>query len=138
HSAGLVLETASFPGYFAALEQGQSIAADDARTDPRTREFTATHLEPCGITSLLDTAIRLQGLDVGMICCAHVGPPRHWSAEEQSFADSLASLVSVAMESYERRRAEERVVARTREMEIARDEANRANRAKSEFLSRMS
>jgi PAS domain S-box-containing protein len=138
HSNGLVLETACFPGYFRALAQGFPLAAEEAHCDPRTREFSASYLEPCGITSLLGMAIRRQGQDVGVLCCEHVGRPRRWSPEEQGFAASLASLVSVALETYERRRAEERVVARTREVEIARDEANRANQAKSEFLSRMS
>jgi PAS domain S-box-containing protein len=138
HSTGLVLEPAAFPRFFEALAQGQPVAAADARTDPRTREFTASYLEPIGIASLLATAIRLQGQDVGVLSCAHVGPGRRWSAEEQGFAASLVSLLAVALETYERRRAEERVVARTRDLEIARDEADRANRAKSEFLSRMS
>jgi PAS domain S-box-containing protein len=138
HSDGLVLETACFPCFFQALAEGFPLAADEARCDPRTREFSTSYLEPCRITSVLDTAIRRQGQDVGVLCCEHVGRPRRWSPEEQGFAASLASLVSVALETYERRRAEERVVARTREVEIARDEANRANQAKSEFLARMS
>lgn len=60
-----------------------------------------------GITSLLDTPIQIDGKTAGVICLEHVGTPRHWTIEEQSFAVSLADSVTFAVEARERKRAEE-------------------------------
>jgi diguanylate cyclase (GGDEF)-like protein len=106
HSDGLELAASSYPTYFKALEQERTIAAQDARSDPRTSEFRKTYLEPLGITSMMDTHIRLGGEPVGIMCCEHVGSARQWALEEQSFAGSMADLVALAMEARERRRAE--------------------------------
>src|SRR4051812_42370619 len=68
HSAGMVLAAAQTPQYFAALETERSIAAHDARTDPRTREFTASYLDPNRITSMLDAPVILSGGLSGVVC----------------------------------------------------------------------
>lgn len=109
HSEGLELSRAEYPAYFQALREERVIAADDAQRDPRTREFTDTYLSVAGITSMLDAPIRYGGRTVGIVCHEHVGRPRHWTAEEQGFAGSVADMVSLALEAAERRRAEEAV-----------------------------
>jgi serine phosphatase RsbU (regulator of sigma subunit) len=101
-----VLEVIQYPEYFLALGKNPLIVATDARNDPRTREFRESYLEPLGITSLMDVPIRLRGETSGIICHEHVGPARNWLPEEQSFAASLAELASLAMEAFERNRAE--------------------------------
>ncbi|HEV2851559.1 MAG TPA: ATP-binding protein [Thermoanaerobaculia bacterium] len=106
YSRGQELSAESHPSYFAALETERTIAAHDARSDPRTREFTAAYLEPLGITSMLDAPIRVGGRMIGVVCHEHVGPPRQWSADEQTFAGSVADAVSLAIEESERRRTE--------------------------------
>ena len=107
HSEGMVLAAADYPSYFKALEEGAFIAAHDAHNDPRTKEFSDSYLSPLGITSLLDVPIRLKGEVVGVVCYEHVGPARKWTMEEENFARSHADYVSLAMEAYERRSAEE-------------------------------
>jgi two-component system, NtrC family, sensor kinase len=57
-----------YPAYFAALAEQRSLAIDDARSDPRTREFVDGYLLPLGIHALLDTPIRQHGDTVGIIC----------------------------------------------------------------------
>ena len=42
HSSGIVLRATDFPKYFAAMLEEETIAAEDAHTDPRTAEFSAT------------------------------------------------------------------------------------------------
>ena len=54
HSQGTQLERSRYPAYFQALEMERSIAAADAREDPRTRDFIDSYLVPFGITSMLD------------------------------------------------------------------------------------
>ncbi|HET9984382.1 MAG TPA: GAF domain-containing protein [Longimicrobiales bacterium] len=107
HSAGMELARADYPAYFAELDRERTLAADDARADPRTREFTASYLVPFGITSMLDAPIRSGGVLLGVVCNEHVGPVRRWTLEDESFAGSIADLVALAMEAAERSRAEE-------------------------------
>ncbi|HEY1050638.1 MAG TPA: PAS domain S-box protein, partial [Prosthecobacter sp.] len=104
-SSGLQLHARDFPSYFKALA-GEEIIADDAREDPRTREFRDSYLEPLGITSMLDAPVHLNGALAGVLCLEHVGAARHWQADEQSFAVSTANLVSLVLAQWERRRIE--------------------------------
>ncbi|MEG4324231.1 adenylate/guanylate cyclase domain-containing protein [Microcoleus sp. herbarium5] len=107
HSYGLELAAADYPVYFQALREERAIAAFDAQNDFRTKEFAESYLIPLGITSMLDTPIQIGGETAGVFCLEHVGMPRFWTIEEQSFAVSLADSVTFAMEARERQRAEE-------------------------------
>jgi signal transduction histidine kinase len=98
YERGVRLELASVPAYRAALDEHRAIAANDARTDPRTRELTASYLEPSGITSMLDAPLRRHGEVAGVVCHEHVGVARAWTDGEVQFASSVADLVALAME----------------------------------------
>jgi two-component system, cell cycle sensor histidine kinase and response regulator CckA len=106
HTSGAELSAASYPGYFRAMAETEIIAADDARQDPRTREFTDAYLVPHGITSMLDAPIHVGGVIDGVLCHEHIGPAREWTEDEKSFAVTLANLVTLAAEGAERQRAE--------------------------------
>ena len=107
HESGARLSAADYPVYFQAISNHESILADDARTHPATREFTASYLDPLGITSMLDLPIRVGGTLAGVLCCEHTGPARQWTQEEHKFAMSAASYVMLALEQAERRKAEQ-------------------------------
>ena len=107
HTDGLELSAADYPVYFQALGEERAIAAFDAQKDSRTREFVESYLIPLGITSMLDTPIQIGGKTAGVLCLEHVGMPRYWTIEEQSFAVSLADSVTFGVEARERQRAEE-------------------------------
>lgn len=102
HSAAYQLKAAEYPSYFKALEANRIIVADDAHNNARTQEFSTSYLTPLGITSRLDTPMRLAGVTVGVLCIEHTGQRRQWSLEEQSFASTTAYLVSLAMEASHR------------------------------------
>jgi len=106
-SSGMELKADDFPGYFEALRKNDLIAADDAIHDPRTREFGESYLRPLGISSMLDAPIFVGDTPEGVLCHEHVGPPRTWTEDEKVFAVGAANLVSLAIEQWERRRAEE-------------------------------
>jgi PAS domain S-box-containing protein len=107
HSTGTILKVSDYPNYFRALEKDRSIAADDARTHPATREFSQSYFSPLGITSMLDVPIRLDGRTVGVICHEHIGPQRTWELDEQNFASYLADMASLALSTRDRLRAQE-------------------------------
>ena len=107
HSSGGFIYSQDFPKYFAALETERIITADDARLDPRTREFTATYFKEHGITSMLDAPLWQSGSMIGVICFEHIGPKRRWAAQEQQFAASIADFVALALEGYHRHKVED-------------------------------
>ncbi len=129
HTEGIRLSVQGYPSYFRALEsEPYAINADDARTDPRTSEFATSYLAPLGIGAMLDAPIHWGGQVVGVLCLEHVGGVRTWTAEEQIYAGSLAMMVTLALDTDERRRfqqsLEQRVAERTGELQ----EANQALR----------
>jgi len=118
HADGMELAAADYPAYFQALEQERTITAHDAATDPRTAEFLSSYLQPHGISSMLDAPIRRHGEVVGVICHEHVGLSRHWTPEAEQFVGSVADIVALALESEERRQAEEQLKASLKEKEV--------------------
>ncbi|MEI8084377.1 MAG: PAS domain-containing protein, partial [Actinomycetes bacterium] len=106
HSEGQVLRAEDYPQYFQAIRHESRIAAEDARTDPRTCEFAPHYLMPLGITSMLDAGFSLDGRLAGVVCLEHVGEKRRWHSAEESFASTLASLMAQAMVNASRKRAE--------------------------------
>jgi PAS domain S-box-containing protein len=107
HEQGAALAVTQYPRYFAALEDSLTIAAEDARADPRTSEFTEGYLSVLGISSMMDAPIRHRAMTLGVLCHEHVGAPREWTLDEQNFAGWVAEMVSLAFETSERKRAEE-------------------------------
>ena len=97
HTAGTRLYARDAPKYFAAVSEERTIAAHEARTDPRTREFTESYLAPLGIVSMLDAPILVHGQLVGVICCEHIGEMRRWEPNEELVAGTLADFVGMAL-----------------------------------------
>ncbi len=106
HSQGFEIAADTYPNYFQALEAERTIAAHDAHTDPRTKEFSQNYLTRLGLKSMLDAPIWLEGQMVGVVCHEQVEPGRQWALEEENFAGSIADLVSLAIEAQERQRTE--------------------------------
>ena len=106
HSKGMILKQKDYPGYFQALCAMRRIIADDARANPHTREFTDSYLVPLGITSMLDTGIYTAGRLAGVVCFEHTESGREWQVDEETFANTVASLAAQALVSMERQKAE--------------------------------
>ncbi|MEO6259453.1 MAG: EAL domain-containing protein [Thermoanaerobaculia bacterium] len=106
HSSGSELRVAAFPDYFHALQVERTITAHDVHADPRVRGFAGYH-RSAAITALIDAPIHHAGEIVGVVCHEHVETPRRWSIEEETFASSIADLISIGIEARERRTAQE-------------------------------
>jgi signal transduction histidine kinase len=102
HERGATITAGASPAYFDALTDGRTLAVDDARTDRRTRERSASYLEPRGITAMIAAPIRFRDRWVGVVGFEHVGARRTWSGEAQAFAASLADFASIALAAAER------------------------------------
>ncbi len=131
HQSGRELAVADYPAYFRALHTEKAIVAIDPHHDPRTQELQQSYLIPFNISSLLDIPITHQGKIIGVICLEHKHHPKNWTLDEQNFANYLAQMTTLAMESQERKLAE-------KALQKAVIAADSANRAKSEFLASMS
>ncbi|MCX6269119.1 MAG: ATP-binding protein [Bacteroidetes bacterium] len=107
HSSGTILRYADYPRYFEAINHDSRINADDAQNDPRTNEFTRGYLVPIGISSMLDAGIYIEGELKGVVCFEHIGEKRTWYSDEESFASTVASIVSQTLVNNNRKAAEE-------------------------------
>jgi PAS domain S-box-containing protein len=114
YHCGGVLDRAAASSYFDALEQERVIAAHDAHTDPRTRDFRDSYLTQHDIGAMLDVPLRQNNAAIGVLCAEHIGGVRTWSIDEQNFVVSVANLIAVALADDERRDA----LARLAESEL--------------------
>ncbi|MGV3522593.1 MAG: response regulator [Candidatus Sericytochromatia bacterium] len=102
HSQGAELLASAYPAYFQALREERSLAASDARTDARTREFCTAYLEPLGIVSMLDVPVLFRGQLRGVVCLEHTGEPRLWNSEDELFCAAVADFLTLTLEAQER------------------------------------
>jgi GAF domain-containing protein len=115
HASGETLRADDYPHYFQVLRSARAVDAHDARTDPRTSEFTHGYLEPRGITAVLDAPIRVSGDVVGVVWIEHVRTARTWIPDELVFAADVADQTAQAIVQDERARAEEALRASERQ-----------------------
>ncbi len=106
HARGTRIAVHGHERYFAALRTGRLLVANDAWTDERTNEFTEGYLKPNDIHAMLDAPARSRGELVGVLCLEQKRAPRTWTEEEQIFGGAIADLISLALESSARQRAE--------------------------------
>ncbi len=106
HARGLIFKAVDYPAYFVAMQSGRVVDAGDARSDPRTREFTERYLVPNDIKSMLDATVRISGELAGVVCQEQVNKRRHWSAEEITFAGEVACQVAQVIQNRQRKRSQ--------------------------------
>lgn len=92
------LNVKDYPEYFKAIETKLYIAADNAQTDPLTRELAETYLKPRGIFSMMDIPIYYGGEIIGIICHEEQDKIRHWKRDEIDFTSAISTLVSTSIE----------------------------------------
>lgn len=126
YSDGLQIPAAEYPDYFTALDADRVIAATDAHTDYRTREFSESYLTPLGIGAMLDATLRVAGKTVGVLCIEHVGGARLWNEDEKRFVVSVADLLAQLMIHHETRRNEKRLSELSAMQQAVLDGANYA------------
>ncbi len=124
YQQNIILSQTDYPAFFDALKPERAIAIRDAQRDPRTQELTTDYFQPAAITSVLYAPIRFKGKVLGFISLEHTQSfntrslnkntfsglhrnLRDWAIEEHNFANYLAHMTSLALESRDRAVAEE-------------------------------
>lgn len=113
------------------LKLAKFLEVHDAQNDPRTSGYLEAYLQPAGILSMLHVSIRTSGRMRGVICFEQVASPRRWEPFEIAFGCQLADQIGITILNAEQRAA-------AAELVHARDAAQAASRAKSDFLATMS
>jgi len=135
----LSIRCEDYPIYFAALDAQQMIVADDAQNDPLTIELAQSYLRPLGISSMLDTSVRMSGETIGLLCCEHRGPIRTWTEQEKNYLSLMSNMLGRALIAQRREMADQalrelnqhleaRVAAEMRGAEAAREKLAESER----------
>ena len=103
--AGASVAVADLPRFVAAVTRARTFAVSEVAAHPDTVEIAHRAAE-LGTVAILDSACRIGGQVVGMVCYEHAGAPREWTPEERSFAASVADGISLAIEGQRLQRAE--------------------------------
>jgi two-component sensor histidine kinase len=96
------LSKTDFPNYFEYLKRNEVIIANNAETEPINEELLETYIQPLNITAMVDIPLRSQGKIIGVICFEHCGYLHDWTDEEIKFMQSVAQLLSLALETKEK------------------------------------
>lgn len=101
HSSGEELKSADFPSYIARHRRGEVIAAVDVFTDPRTCELPAAYYHEHDIHSLLDVPVWIRDRIGGFLSFEYTGEQHQWTPEEEQAAASMATFLSLLLETGE-------------------------------------
>jgi PAS domain S-box-containing protein len=93
--------------YMEAIRVERVIAATDTRSDVRTTQLSASWFDPRNIHSAIEAPLRHHGRIAGVVRIGTVVARQEWSPESQSFAASMADMVTLSLEAWERKKAEQ-------------------------------
>lgn len=125
YEVGPVIKYEQNPIYFAELDKNQTILINDAQNNEITKGFSSGYLLPNNIKSIMDVSINSSYGYYGIVCFEHVGKNlREWSPEDQAFATSIASIVSLMVESTQRKLAEEKILSTNEQLVKVNNELN--------------
>ncbi|HVH99679.1 MAG TPA: GAF domain-containing protein [Enhygromyxa sp.] len=97
HERGAIVPYQTAPAYFAAIETGQVLAAEDAYRDRRTSELGDAYLPNNRVGAMLDTPVLIDGRLAGVLCHEHIGGARRWLAWERTLAASLSDCAGLIL-----------------------------------------
>ncbi|MFK8046447.1 MAG: histidine kinase dimerization/phosphoacceptor domain -containing protein [Crocinitomicaceae bacterium] len=96
------LNQSELPNYFKFIRKNEIIVSADAQKEPMNSELLATYLFPNNIMSMVDVPLRSEGKIIGVICFEHVKKKHIWTSKELKFTQSIAQLLSLALETKEK------------------------------------
>lgn len=99
-----ILDQKHLPKYFEFLKKEEIIVSNVAREAPINEELIDSYIDRLGVTAMIDIPIRSEGVMVGLVCFEHIDKEHEWTYEERKFTLSISNLISLAYETYRRRR----------------------------------
>ncbi len=130
HTPGPVYALHQCAYFVKCIQAGEHFICTDVAAEPRLLELDG-YLQANRIKSLLYIPVRFNNAVVGLLGVESVTDYRAWLIEERNFIGNLTDLVSLALASRERTKAEAALFQ-------AKEAAEAANQAKSVFLANMS
>ena len=118
------LKDSHLPNYFSYLKKGEIIVSNDASKEIINQELLDIYINPKQITAMIDVPIRSEGEMIGVICFEHVKIKHEWTMEEQKFTQSLAQLLSLALETNKKKLYREKLEKIIAEKEVLIAEVN--------------
>lgn len=114
----------AMPFYFKLFETEKIILTRDAFHETVTAELYDFYLKPHDIQSLMDIPVRIEGEMIGVICFENVGAPREWTLQEQKYGLVAAQMLSLTIESYNKRKAMQALEVALNEKTVLLQEVN--------------
>lgn len=102
-SKGSILDGDGLPNYFSFLKRNELIVSQDAQKEPMNKELMDGYLLPNNIGGMIDVPLRSEGKMIGVICFEHVGKNHEWTHDEQNFCLSVAQLMSLTLETNQKK-----------------------------------
>ncbi len=118
------LNKKELPKYFKHLMRNEIIISNDAQSELVNAELLENYLKANNITSMIDVPLRSEGNMIGVICFEHVRAARKWNNEEKKYTQSLAQLLSLALETKEKNEYRNKLERIIEEKEVLISEVN--------------
>lgn len=122
--SGYSLKKKEYPNYFKFLMKNELIVSNKALDEKINIELIDTYLLPNKIRSMIDVPLRSEGAMIGVICFEQVINEREWKPEEQKFTQSIAQLVSLALETKKKRQYREELESIVKQKDLLLSEVN--------------
>ncbi|WP_055442583.1 PAS domain S-box protein [Lacinutrix himadriensis] len=120
----LTIEEENFPNYFNAFKTKNSINIANVNSNPITQAFATQFFIPNQISSRIDVLIHGSNNYYGIVSFESKSENRVFSADEESFVTSIASIVSLMIESSERKIADNKIAIANQKLTEANRELN--------------
>lgn len=102
----LMVNRTDFPEYFKVFDSKSVLKNCDIAEHPTTERYANTYHVPNHMTSCVDAVIYGKNLNYGLISFEDHGKKRVFTDEEENFAASVATIISLMVEGRERIEAE--------------------------------
>ncbi|MBU2920528.1 PAS domain S-box protein [Winogradskyella psychrotolerans] len=111
--------------FFATIDENKIVSATDVLSHKLFQGSLNTYFIPLNIKSKL--SIPIQGINevYGILCFEHLDTLHEWSRDEEEFATSIANLVSLMIQSTERKLAEKASAIANHQLTLANEELNK-------------